>query len=254
MTSIDTVVIGAGHAGMSVSRLLTRAGCPHVVLERGRVGERWRSERWDSLHLLTPNWMTRLPDRWYRGPDPEGFMRATDFVGLLDRYAGTLDVPVLTGTSVLELSASGDGYRVVTDQGTWRARRVVVATGPHGKPFVPPGLRTTKVLTTNHYRNPGQLAPGGVLVVGASASGVQIADELARFERVTEVTWVQDEPANQGAWPFMALNLPAALREAVPGRRWELLSVTRPASSAPSVGSAKVSEQQQKAMLDAAFA
>ena len=183
MTSIDTVVIGAGHAGLSVSRLLTRAGCPHVVLERGRVGERWRSERWDSLHLLTPNWMTRLPDRWYRGPDPEGFMRATDFVGLLDRYAGTLDVPVLTGTSVLEVSASGDGYRVVTDQGTWRARRVVVATGPHGKPFVPPGLRTTEVLTTNHYRNPGQLAPGGVLVVGASASGVQIADELVRAGR-----------------------------------------------------------------------
>ncbi|HEY0237760.1 MAG TPA: multifunctional oxoglutarate decarboxylase/oxoglutarate dehydrogenase thiamine pyrophosphate-binding subunit/dihydrolipoyllysine-residue succinyltransferase subunit, partial [Friedmanniella sp.] len=82
----------------------------------------------------------------------------------------------------------------------------------------------------------------------------QIADQLARFERVSEVTWVQDEPTNQGAWPFMALNLPAALREAVPGRRWELLSVTRPASSAPSVGSAKVSEQQQKAMLDAAFA
>ena len=82
----------------------------------------------------------------------------------------------------------------------------------------------------------------------------EVADALARFEHVTEVTWVQDEPANQGAWSFMALNLPAALREAVPGRRWELLSVTRPASSAPSVGSAKVSEQQQKAMLDAAFA
>ena len=84
---------------------------------------------------------------------------------------------------MLEVSASGDGYRVVTDQGTWRARRVVVATGPHGKPFVPPGLRTTEVLTANHYRNPGQLAPGGVLVVGASASGVQIADELVRAGR-----------------------------------------------------------------------
>src|SRR6478672_10299396 len=142
MECIDTVVIGAGHAGLAVSRLLSAAGHEHVVLERGRVGERWRSERWDSLHLLTPNWMTRLPGRWYRGPDPDGFMSATDFVGLLDRYAGTLDVPVLTGTSVLEVSASGDGYRVVTDQGTWRARRVVVATGPHGKPFVPPGLRT----------------------------------------------------------------------------------------------------------------
>jgi len=183
MTSIDTVVIGAGHAGLSVSRLLSRAGCPHVVLDRGRVGERWRSERWDSLHLLTPNWMTRLPDRWYRGPDPDGFMSAADLVGVLEQYAETFDVPVLTGTSVLEVSAGDGGYRVVTDQGIWRARRVVVATGPHGKPFVPPGLRTTEVLTANRYRNPGQLAPGGVLVVGASASGVQIADELARAGR-----------------------------------------------------------------------
>ena len=183
MTSIDTVVIGAGHAGLSVSRLLSRAGCPHVVLDRGRVGERWRSERWDSLHLLTPNWMTRLPDGWYRGPDPDGFMSAADLVGVLEQYAETFDVPVLTGTSVLEVSAGDGGYRVVTDQGIWRARRVVVATGPHGKPFVPPGLRTTEVLTANRYRNPGQLAPGGVLVVGASASGVQIADELARAGR-----------------------------------------------------------------------
>jgi putative flavoprotein involved in K+ transport len=183
MTSIDTVVIGAGHAGLSVSRLLTRAGCPHVVLDRGRVGERWRSERWDSLRLLTPNWMTRLPDRQYTGRDPDGFMSATDLVEVLEQYAGTFDVPVLTGTSVLEVSATADDYRVVTDQGTWRARRVVIATGPHGKPHVPPGLRTTEVLTANHYRNPGQLAPGGVLVVGASASGVQIADELARAGR-----------------------------------------------------------------------
>ena len=183
MTSIDTVVIGAGHAGLSVSRLLSRAGCPHVVLDRGRVGERWRSERWDSLRLLTPNWMTRLPDRQYTGRDPDGFMSATDLVEVLEQYAGTFDVPVLTGTSVLEVSATADDYRVVTDQGTWRARRVVIATGPHGKPHVPPGLRTTEVLTANHYRNPGQLAPGGVLVVGASASGVQIADELVRTGR-----------------------------------------------------------------------
>src|SRR6185436_11666986 len=128
MECIDTVVIGAGHAGLSVSRLLSRAGCSHVVLDRGRVGERWRSERWDSLHLLTPNWMTRLPDRWYRGPDPDGFMSAADLVGVLEQYAETFDVPVLTGTSVLEVSAGDGGYRVVTDQGIWRARRVVVAT------------------------------------------------------------------------------------------------------------------------------
>ena len=183
MTSIDTLVMGAGHAGLSVSRLLTQVGHPHVVLDRGRVGERWRSERWDSLHLLTPNWMTRLPGRGYAGPDPDGFMSAHDFVGLLERYGATFDAPVVTGTTVLEVSAAGDGYRVVTDGGTWHVRRVVVATGPHGKPHVPAGLRTTPVLTANRYRNPAQLAHGGVLVVGASASGVQIADELARAGR-----------------------------------------------------------------------
>ena len=183
MTSIDTLVMGAGHAGLSVSRLLTQVGHPHVVLDRGRVGERWRSERWDSLHLLTPNWMTRLPGRGYAGPDPDGFMSANDFVGLLERYGATFDAPVVTGTTVLEVSAAGDGYRVVTDGGTWNVRHVVVATGPHGKPHVPAGLRTVPVLTANRYRNPAQLAPGGVLVVGASASGVQIADELARAGR-----------------------------------------------------------------------
>ena len=87
MTAIDTVVIGAGHAGLAVSRLLTDAGRDHVVLERGRVGERWRSERWDSLHLLTPSWMTRLPGQPYDGPDPDAFMSASGFVDHLEEYA-----------------------------------------------------------------------------------------------------------------------------------------------------------------------
>jgi putative flavoprotein involved in K+ transport len=183
MNSVDTVVIGAGQAGLSVSRLLTLAGCHHVVLDRGQVGESWRSERWDSLHLLTPNWMTRLPGWWYGGPDPDGFMSAGRFAGLLERFAELFDAPVLTGTTVVDVSASGDGYRVVTDRGTWHSSRVVIATGANGRPHVPTGLGRDDVLTANDYRNPGLLAPGGVLVVGASASGVQIADELVRAGR-----------------------------------------------------------------------
>lgn len=186
--TIDTVVIGAGHAGLAVSRLLTEAGREHVVIDRGRVAERWRTERWDSLHLLTPNWMARLPG-WYHGGDPDGFMSVGRFVRYLERYAESFAAPVVGGTTVQELAAAAGGYRLVTDRGTWRARHVVVATGPHGVPRIPAGLgetATADVLAANRYRNPAQLAPGGVLVIGASSSGVQIADELNRAGR--EVT------------------------------------------------------------------
>ncbi|TWD82172.1 putative flavoprotein involved in K+ transport [Kribbella amoyensis] len=185
MHSIDTVVVGAGHAGLAVSRLLGLAGRDHVVLDRGRIGERWRTERWDSLRLLSPNWLTRLPGWPYGGADPDGFMTAARFVRHLERYATSFDAPVLGGTTVRELRAFGDGYLLITDRGTWRAANVVIATGPHAVPVVPAGLAATglEVVTANRYRNPGQLAPGGVLVVGASSSGVQLADELNRAGR-----------------------------------------------------------------------
>ena len=192
MTHIDTVVVGAGHAGLAVSRLLSAARHEHVVLERGRVGERWRAERWDSLHLLTPNWMTRLPGLQFRPPAPEGYSSAGDFVSLLDRYAMSFDAPVVESANVEETSfaprACGHPYLVVTDRGTWRTRHVVVATGPHGTPHLPSAVQTgdlgpVEVVTAAQYRNPAQLAAGGVLVVGASSSGVQIADELARAGR-----------------------------------------------------------------------
>lgn len=184
--TVDTVVIGAGHAGLATSRLLTQAGRDHVVLERGRIGERWRSERWDSLRLLTPNWMLSLPGSRYGGPDPDGFARGTSFVEMLEEYAATFAAPVVDGTTVVEVRASGRGpsrYVVTTDTGTWRARHLVIATGPHGVPVVPAGLDradlgAAAVITARDYRNPAQVAPGGVLVVGASASGVQIAEEL----------------------------------------------------------------------------
>jgi putative flavoprotein involved in K+ transport len=196
VTTIDTVVIGAGHAGLAVSRLLTDAGREHVVLDRGRIGNRWRTERWDSLHLLTPSWMTRLPGWSYRGPDPDGYLSVGSFVDYLEAYAVSFDAPVVDGAAVHEVSATAGGqparrYRVVTSRGTWHARHVVIATGPHGTPYVPAGLAgldTARVdlVTSNNYRNPSRLGPGGVLVIGASASGTQIADELNRAGR--EVT------------------------------------------------------------------
>jgi putative flavoprotein involved in K+ transport len=186
MTSIDTVIVGAGHAGLAVSWFLTRAGREHVLFDRGQVAERWRSERWDSLRLLTPNWMTRLPGWCYSGPDPDGYLSAASLVQYLEQYAAFFGAPVLRRTTVLEVArAQGPDrarFRVVTDTGTWHACHVVVATGPRTRPHVPAGLsglsHRIAIVSSAAYRSPASLPPGGVLVVGASASGVQIADEL----------------------------------------------------------------------------
>lgn len=183
-TTIDTVVVGAGHAGLAVSRLLTRARREHVVLDRGRVGHRWRTERWSSLRLLTPNRMNVLPGSHVEG-DPDGFLPSADFVRHLEAYAASFDAPILTGTEVLTLAGGPGAYLLHTTHATWRARHVIVATGPHGAAVVPDGLERAglRILCSNRYRTPAQLEAGGVLVVGASASGVQIADELVRSGR-----------------------------------------------------------------------
>lgn len=186
-THLRTVVVGGGPAGLAVSHGLTAAGVEHVVLERGRLAERWRSERWDSLRLLTPNWMTRLPGRSYEGPDPHGYMAAGEVVEFMEAYAASFGAPVRTGVSVRRVAAEGPRFAVRTDAGDLLADSVVVATGAAGAPSVPPLAHcldpSVAQVHARDYRSPEGLAPGGVLVVGASASGAQIADELARAGR-----------------------------------------------------------------------
>lgn len=185
----DALVIGAGQAGLAMSQCLTREGIDHVVLERGRTAERWRSERWDSLRLLTPNWMSRLPGGWaYRGPDPEGFMTMAEVIAHLEGYARAFAAPVETGMAVRALRRVAGGFLAETGAGpAWRARLVVIATGQCGTPAVPAGAaslpRAVRQVTPSCYRNPGMLPEGGVLVVGASASGVQLAEEIHRSGR-----------------------------------------------------------------------
>jgi putative flavoprotein involved in K+ transport len=182
-----TLVIGAGQAGLAMSRCLTDAAIDHVVLERGQTAERWRSVVWDSLRLLTPNWATRLPGWSYQGPAPDGYMSAVSVTRYLSDYARSFAAPVEEGADVLGLRQDDGGFRVDTAAGSWRAGNVVVATGWCDQPRVPsfadqldPGIAQ---ITPNTYRNPSLLPDGRVLVVGASATGVQIADELARAGR-----------------------------------------------------------------------
>lgn len=184
---VTTVVIGAGHAGLAASRFLTEQAIEHVVLERGEVANSWRRERWDSLRLLTPNWQSRLPGHRYDGPDPDGYMSMAEVTGFIEDYAKIIQAPVRTGTTVTSVRAADDGYRVVTDQGEIAARTVVLASGACNRPSVPafadavpPEIRQ---VTPFGYRSPGDLPDGGVLVVGASATGVQLAAEIARSGR-----------------------------------------------------------------------
>ncbi len=191
MKHTDTVIIGGGQAGLAMSRCLTEYQIDHVILERGRVGERWRSERWDSLRLLTPNWQSRLPHFHYNGSHPDAFMTMPELIRHLERYAESFEAPVQTGTTVKIVERLNNGrFRIATDNGDWSAHNVVVATGFCDTPRVPAfsaAMPSNIVqLVPSDYRNPSQLVEGGVLVVGASATGLQIAHELAEAGR--EVT------------------------------------------------------------------
>jgi len=188
MNRATVVIIGAGQAGLATSHLLADAGVEHVVLERGRVAARWDGHAWRSLRLLTPNWLSRLPGHRYRGTDPNGYMRASEVADYLRSYAVRSGAPVRQGVEVLAVRGGGDGgYRVETTNGTWTAAAVVVATGwcdVSRRPAAASGLDgRIEQLTPATYRDPAALPDGGVLVVGASSSGVQIADELATAGR-----------------------------------------------------------------------
>jgi putative flavoprotein involved in K+ transport len=139
--SIATVVIGAGHNGLAMSRCLAELGIEHIVLERGEVANTWRHERWDSLRLLTPNWLSRLPGYAYGqehpGADPDGFMGMAETVGFITGYALATEAPVMTQTTVERVEPADDGYTVITNQGVWRCRSVVMANGAFSIPKVP---------------------------------------------------------------------------------------------------------------------
>ena len=180
-------MIGAGHAGLAVSHFLSERSIDHVVIERAEVANSWRTERWDSLRLLTPNWQSRLPGMAYAGSDPDGYMTMPEVVDFIDLYARKVGAPVQTNTTVTSLRPKRNGYEVVTDQGVWVSPTVVLATGAFNLPDVPALAAevpaTVVRVTPIDYRGPDQLPEGGVLVVGASATGIQIAEEVHRSGR-----------------------------------------------------------------------
>ena len=209
MLRIGTVVVGAGQAGLAVSSLLSKSGEDHVVLERETVAHRWRTERWESLRMITPNWMARLPDWSYTGDDPDGYMTGAQVAQYLSAYRQSFGAPVREHTRVEAIHKAARGFSVRTDQGSWLARNVVLATGATGAPFIPsasadlaPGVWQ---LPLRDYRGPEQLPSGGVLIVGASASGLSVADELARAGRdvvlsVGTHTWLPRQLAGRDIW------------------------------------------------------
>jgi putative flavoprotein involved in K+ transport len=158
-----------------------------VLLERGEVANSWRRERWDSLRLLTPNWQTRLPGYRYEAADPDGFMTMAELIEFISRFAAVSGAPVRTHTAVTSVTKTDEGYHVATSNGELRCRSLVLASGacnvpsvPHLQQAVPSSIES---LTPFDYRNPDQLPDGGVLIVGASATGAQLADEIRRSGR-----------------------------------------------------------------------
>ena len=182
---MDAVVVGAGQAGLGVSYHLGRAGVRHRVLERGRIGESWRTQRWDAFRMNTINAQTVMPGQRYEGPEPEGFMTQHGWVGLLEGFAASKRLPVDLYRPATELSlhdGSPGTFRLATPRGVVLARSVVIASGAHIRPRLPPSAGAPQAgLTQIHsadYRNPAALPDGAVLVVGAGQSGCQIAEEL----------------------------------------------------------------------------
>jgi putative flavoprotein involved in K+ transport len=187
MDRVEVAVVGGGQAGLAVSRELTLAGVEHVVLERDRIGQRWR-DRWDSFCLVTPNWTLQLPGHHYRGADPDGYLPKDGIVAYLEGYAASFAAPVREGVEVVSLDAApGGGFLLRTSAGELRAGSVVVATGAYQRPYRPPGAGTLPPgllqIDVGGYRSPEALPPGKVLVVGSGQSGVQVTEELHQAGR-----------------------------------------------------------------------
>ncbi len=185
----DTVIIGGGQAGLAMSFQLRARGREHVILERRRMAERWRSERWNSLYFQFPNWAVRLPGMSYSGDDADGFLHHTGIIRFIEDYAAQIDAPVREDTEVTVLRQYPEtgGYVAETANGEISARRVVIATGPFQRPLIPDFSKNLPAsiyqVDATHYRSPDELPRGAVLVVGSGASGCQIADELVQSGR-----------------------------------------------------------------------
>lgn len=178
----SAVVVGGGQAGLSASHYLKQHGIDHVVFEKKTVAHKWKDERWDAFCLVTPNWQCQLPDHPYDGTDPHGFMVKDEIIAYVDRFVKKVDAPVLEGTSVIALEKTGNVFHIESSVGRVTADSVILATSLYSQPFVPRlAERLPEGITQIHtaaYRNPAQLPPGGVIVVGSGQSGCQIAEDL----------------------------------------------------------------------------
>ena len=187
--SHDVLIIGAGQAGLALSYHLCRMGVEHLILDKGRIGNAWRKDRWDSFRLVTPNWSITLPGAEYAGDDPGGFMPRDDFVDDMERWAASFGAPVREGVTATKVTHDGGWFRIETDKGPFRARQVVIATATYQTPRVPVVLdalpSSILLLPAAQYRNPSALPAGGVLVVGSGQTGCQIAEELNAAGRAT---------------------------------------------------------------------
>ena len=179
---IETLIVGGGQAALALSHHLRARGREHLILERARVAESWRSERWDSLTFQFPSWSMRLPGHDYEGSDSEGFAPRDEVVRFLETYRAKIAAPVREGVTVRAVSARGARHLVETDAGDYEAIHVVSATGPYRAPALPPAAADLPPdviqVHSSRYRNPGALPPGAVLVVGSGASGCQIVEDL----------------------------------------------------------------------------
>lgn len=186
--SFDVAIVGGGQAGLATSWYLTQAGVDHIVLEAGRIAETWRSRRWDSFCLVTPNMSVRLPGATFSGPDPEGFMPRAELVAFFESWVAAFRAPVRERSRVAHVGADSDGRFVISlDDGQVRARTVVVASGSYHKAHRPAGAETLPAtlhqVLAEDYGNPSKLPPGNVLIVGSGQTGCQLAEELRESGR-----------------------------------------------------------------------